>query len=165
MGWFSNLFKKNNINQQYAETMSGFSPLFSQFGTNIYASDVVQQAINCIVSEMKKLRPEHIRENGNDIITVNSSLQTVLNSPNPLMTTSELDDIMISLAKDNYIDFVASNSKNGYYYCVTLKSKAQTLKKDLKKQKKEFWMLLVRTLGLAVLSFAVGVLLKTIFKG
>ena len=31
-----------------------------------------------------------------------------------LITTSELDDIMISLAKDNYIEFVASDSKNGY---------------------------------------------------
>lgn len=82
-----------------------------------------------------------------------------------LMTTSELDDIMISLAKDNYIDFVASNSKNGYYYCVTLKSKAQTLKKDLKKQKKEFWLMVLRTLGFGILSFVVGVLLKTIFKG
>ena len=82
-----------------------------------------------------------------------------------LITTSELDDIMMSLAKDNYIDFVASDSKKGYYYCITLKSKALTLKKDLKKQKKEFWMTLVRTFGLAVLSFIIGILLKTIFKG
>lgn len=82
-----------------------------------------------------------------------------------LMTTNELDDIMISLAKDNYIDFVASNSKNGYYYCITLKSKALTLKKDLKKQKKEFWLVLARTLGLAVVSFVVGLILKNIFNG
>ncbi len=82
-----------------------------------------------------------------------------------LITTSELDDIMISLSKDNYIDFVVSESKNGYYYCITLKGKAITLKKDLKKQKKEFVMLIVRTLGLAVLSFVMGILLKTIFKG
>ncbi len=82
-----------------------------------------------------------------------------------LITTSELDDIMISLAKDNYIEFVASDSKKGYYYCITLKNKALTLKKDLKKQKTEFWWLIVRTLGLAVLSFVIGLLLKSIFKG
>ena len=82
-----------------------------------------------------------------------------------LITTSELDDIMISLAKDNYIDFVATDSKNGYYYCITLKSKAITLKKDLKKQKQELMWTIVRTVGLGVLSFAIGVLLKTIFKG
>ena len=82
-----------------------------------------------------------------------------------LITTDELDDIMISLAKDNYIDFVVSESKNGYYYCITLKSKAITLKKDLKKQKQQFWMTMLKTVGLAVVSFVIGVLLKTIFKG
>ena len=82
-----------------------------------------------------------------------------------LITTNELEDIMISLSKDNYIDFVATDSKNGYYYCVTLKSKAITYKKDLKKQKQEFWWLLAKTVGLGVVSFVIGVLLKTIFKG
>ncbi len=82
-----------------------------------------------------------------------------------LITIGELDDIMIMLAKDNYIEYVASEGKNGYYYCITLKGKAITFKKDLKKQKKEFCMLIIKTLGLAVLSFVMGVLLKTIFKG
>ena len=82
-----------------------------------------------------------------------------------LITTDELDDIMFALSKDNYIDFVATDSKNGYYYCITLKGKALTLKKELKKQKQEFFWMLVRTVGLGVLSFVIGVLLKTIFKG
>ncbi|MBE7082953.1 MAG: hypothetical protein E7378_04730, partial [Clostridiales bacterium] len=79
-----------------------------------------------------------------------------------LISTSELDDIMLSLAKDNYVDFVVSDSKKGYYYCITLKSKALTLKNDLKKQKKEFAMVLLKTFGLAVFSFIVGIILKTI---
>ena len=82
-----------------------------------------------------------------------------------LISTSELDDIMITLAKDNYIDFVVSDSKKGYYYCITLKNKALTLKKDLKKQKQEFWMLVAKTVGFAILSFVIGIILKTIFKG
>ncbi len=82
-----------------------------------------------------------------------------------LISTTELDDIMITLAKDNYIDFVVSDSKKGYYYCITLKNKALTLKRDLKNQKKEFWLLLLRTFGFAVLSFVIGIILKTIFKG
>ncbi len=82
-----------------------------------------------------------------------------------LISTTELDDIMITLAKDNYIDFVVSDSKNGYYYCITLKNKALTLKRDLKKQKQEFWLLLLRTFGFAVLSFVIGIILKTIFNG
>lgn len=82
-----------------------------------------------------------------------------------LVSITELDDIMISLAKDNFIEFVVSDSKKGYYYCITLKSKALTLKKDLKKQKKEFIMLLLRTLCFAILSFVVGLILKKIFSG
>ena len=81
-----------------------------------------------------------------------------------VLSISEIDEIMQKLSFENYIDFVASNSKNGYYYCITLKSKALTLKKDLKKQKKEFWFVLARTFGLAVLSFVVGIILKIIFK-
>ena len=107
MGWFSNLFKKETPTQiKYAEVMSGYAPIFSQFGTNIYASDVVQQAISCIVSEMKKLRPEHIRENGNDIIPVNSDLQTVLNNPNPKMTTSDFLEKVTWLLFLNYNAFI-----------------------------------------------------------
>ena len=82
-----------------------------------------------------------------------------------LISTTELDDIMITLAKDNYIDFVVSDSKKGYYYCITLKNKALTLKRDLQKQKKEFWLLVLKTFGFAVLSFVIGIILKTIFKG
>ena len=107
MGWFSNLFKKETPTQtKYAEVMSGYAPIFSQFGQNIYASDVVQQAINCIVSEMKKLRPEHIREIGNDIVPVNSSLQAVLNNPNPRMTTSDFLEKVTWLLFLNYNAFI-----------------------------------------------------------
>ena len=107
MGWFSNLFKKETPTKtEYAEVMNGYAPIFSQFGTNIYASDVVQQAISCIVSEMKKLRPEHIREIGNDIIPVDSDLQRILNEPNPRMTTSEFLEKVTWLLYLNYNVFI-----------------------------------------------------------
>ena len=107
MGWFANLFKKETPTQtKYAEMMSGYAPVFSQFGQNIYASDVVQQAINCIVSEMKKLQPEHIVEKGNDIVPVNSDLQRVLNNPNPLMTTSDFLEKVTWLLFLNYNAFI-----------------------------------------------------------
>lgn len=107
MGWFSNLFKKETPTEtKYAEVMNGYAPIFSQFGQNIYASDVVQQAISCIVTEMKKLRPEHIREIGNDIVPVSSSLQKVLNNPNPRMTTSEFLEKVTWLLFLNYNAFI-----------------------------------------------------------
>ena len=109
MGWFSDLFRKqgeNPTNTKYAEVMSGHAPIFSQFGTNIYASDVVQQGVNCIVSEMKKLRPAHIREIGNDVTPVAGNLQAVLNNPNPLMTTSDFMEKVTWLLYLNYNAFI-----------------------------------------------------------
>ena len=64
-------------------------PVFSQFGQNIYASDVVQQAISCIVTEMKKITPQHERVNNNDSIPVDGDVQRVLNHPNDIMTQSD----------------------------------------------------------------------------
>lgn len=109
VGWLTNLFKKNEekpTQSNYAEVMSGHAPIFSQFGTNIYASDVVQQAINCIVQEVKKLNVMHVKKNGNDLVPVNSDLQRVLNNPNPLMTTSDFLEKITWLLFLNYNVFI-----------------------------------------------------------
>ena len=106
MGFFDRLRRKPPKTQKWAQTLNGYAPVFSQFGTNIYASDVVQQAIKCIVDEMKKLNPAHIRYNGNDPVPVNDDIQTVLNNPNPLMTTSEFLEKILWLLLLNYNAFV-----------------------------------------------------------
>lgn len=108
MGFFDRLRRKPPKTQKWAQTLNGYAPVFSQFGTNIYASDVVQQAIKCIVDEMKKLNPAHIRYNGNDQVPVNDDIQTVLNNPNPLMTTSEFLEKILWLLLLNYNAFVLS---------------------------------------------------------
>ena len=86
--------------------LNGSIPVFAQFGTNIYASDVVQQAVNCIVLEMKKLNPQHIREIEHDITPVVSEIQRVLQNPNELMTTSEFIEKIMWLTMLNYNCFV-----------------------------------------------------------
>ena len=48
MGWIDKLFRKQPKNSNFAPTLNGFLPIYSQFGTDIYASDVVQQALKCI---------------------------------------------------------------------------------------------------------------------
>ena len=79
MGWLSKLLRRPRQNHTYAQSLDGFAPIYSQFGQNIYASDVVQQAINCIVSECVKLLPTHVREMGNDIAPVSrSNIQSIL---------------------------------------------------------------------------------------
>jgi len=89
MGWLSKLFKKDTKSTIYADTLNGYTPLYSQFGQNIYASDVVQQALSCIVQEMKKLQICHIKKIGMDVTPVNGNLQTVLENPNEIMTQSD----------------------------------------------------------------------------
>lgn len=106
MGWFSNFFKRQPKNANMAPTLDGWMPIYSQFGTTIYASDVVQQAVKCIVDEMKKLNPTHIRYNGADPVPVRSTLQDVLNNPNPLMTTSEFLEKTMWLLLLNYNAFI-----------------------------------------------------------
>lgn len=106
MGIFDRLFNKNKKSKKYIMTQDGFTPVFSQFGTDIYASDVVQQALTCIVEEMKKLKPSHIRMIGQDPVPINSDMQRVLNDPNPLMTTAEFIEKCVWLLLLNYNLFI-----------------------------------------------------------
>lgn len=106
MEWFDKLFRRPPKNRKFAPTMDGFVPIYTQFGTNIYASDVVQQALKCIVDEMKKLNPTHVRFNGSDPVPVKSTVQDVLNDPNPLMTTSEFLEKSMWLLLMNYNLFI-----------------------------------------------------------
>lgn len=81
-----------------------------------------------------------------------------------ILSVSEIDEIMASLSLQNYIDFVVSDSRNGYYYCVKLKKKGQTYLSDSKKQKKALIMLVLRSMFLASVSFVFGIILKAIFQ-
>lgn len=88
MGIFAKF--KNKINGlRFAHMLNSGQPIFSQFGENIYTSDIVQSVVECIVAEMTKLTPKHIRTDGSDKVPVNSSVQRVLNNPNSLMTRSD----------------------------------------------------------------------------
>lgn len=86
---FVNKFKKQKENKGYAKILNGYTPVFGQFGQDIYASDVVQQAINCLVTELSKINPQHIRKNENDYIPVDGEIQRLLNQPNERMTQSD----------------------------------------------------------------------------
>lgn len=106
MGWLDKLKRKMPRSWKWAQQLNGYTPIFSQFGTDIYASDVVQQAVKCIVDEMKKLNPTHIRYTGNDPVPINGDIQRVLNNPNPLMTTSEFLEKIVWLLLLNYNVFI-----------------------------------------------------------
>ena len=106
MSIFEKLFKRQPKDTKLAPTLSGWLPMYPQFGANIYASDVVQQALKCIVDEIKKLNPTHVRIVDNDPIPVKGTIQDVLRDPNPLMTTSEFLEKITWLLLLNYNAFV-----------------------------------------------------------
>ena len=107
MGWLDKLFHRQPRESKFARTLNGLAPVYSQFGTNIYASDVVQQALACIVDEVKKLNPQHIRIVDNDPVPISTStVQAVLNDPNAVMTTAEFLEKITWLLLLNYNAFV-----------------------------------------------------------
>ena len=81
-----------------------------------------------------------------------------------VLSVEEIDEIMVTLSNENYIDFVVSDSKKGYYYCVNLKKSGQTFNIDTKKNRRTFGMLVLRSCFLATVSFVFGLILRAIFK-
>ena len=109
----------------------------------------------------------------NYLCKVCSGKKTYLISPNAIaqaickkcvMSVAEIDEVMASLALENYIDFVISDGKEGYFYCVTLKKKGQSYILDSKRQKKTLGLLVLRSIFLATISFVFGLILRAIFK-
>ena len=121
MGWLDKFFRKQPKDSRFAPTFDGYTPIYSQFGTNIYASDVVQQALKCIVDEMKKLTPTHVRYTNNDPVKVKGNVQDILDNPNQLMTTSEFIEKTTWLLLMNYNAFIIPT----YYTWVDDKTKQE----------------------------------------
>lgn len=101
--------KKKQTTYNLVDILSGIAPIYStDFGENIYASDVVQQAIYSIVTELKKLDPVHVKKaaNDNDFVSVSGNIQNVLDAPNPLMTTSDFIEKIAWTLLLNYNAFI-----------------------------------------------------------
>lgn len=98
--------KQRTTQRKYARMLNGRMPVYSSFGTNIYASDVVQQACFCIVQEIKKLTPQHVRRNGQDVSPVSGRVQAVLDAPNDVMTTSDMLERIAWAVLLNYNAFI-----------------------------------------------------------
>lgn len=104
---FINKFKKTKPNINYAKMLNGYTPIFSQFGHDIYASDVVQQAIACLVTELTKANPFHIKQSGSDLVPVeNSEIQKLLDQPNERMTQTDFFEKVYWQLFLNYNSFI-----------------------------------------------------------
>ena len=106
MSWFTDLFKKSPKKVVFAPSTSGYTPIFSQFGSDVYAFDAVQQCLKCIVDELKKLNPLHIRQKGNDPTPIKGNIQDILECPNEVMTTTEMIEKTMWMLLLNYNAFI-----------------------------------------------------------
>lgn len=121
---FWDLFKRKprESGRHYAPTQSGYSPIFADFGNDIYASDLIVQAIRCKATEFKKLKPRHIRTgaDGKQIVVTDSSIARCLRRPNKYMTQSDFFEkitILLELNKNAFIypTYYISNGGERYY--------------------------------------------------
>ncbi|MCI8629029.1 MAG: phage portal protein [Firmicutes bacterium] len=98
MGIFDK-FRTKKQQYCYINMMNGSTPIFTQFGNDIYASDIVQGCIRCISSAIAKCKPRHIRTTENGIQqNVKSSINRLLKfQPNPYMTTSDFLEKIVYL--------------------------------------------------------------------
>ena len=105
---------------RYAPTMTGRTPTVSDFGDDIYASDLIVQAIRCKVTEFRKLKPRHVRSTGEGLETVaDSDIAQILRRPNDWMTMGDFLEkccILLELNKNCFIWPAYYETKGGGRY-------------------------------------------------
>ncbi len=90
---------KQQKKYHYINMMNGSTPIFSQFGNDIYASDIVQGCIRCIATAIGKCSPRHIKTDEQGMQkTVKGSINRLLHfQPNPFMTTTDFLEKIVYL--------------------------------------------------------------------
>lgn len=103
MNLFDILKKKINTPMKPANTQMYYTPWYnSHTEYDIQSSDCVQQAIRCILQEIKKLEPRHIVRSKSRHNVCYDSIQFTLENPNELMTTADfLEKIVYNLLMSN----------------------------------------------------------------
>lgn len=114
---FFNKSKKQSTQLVYAPTQTGWQPIFTDFGSNIYASDIVVQSIRCKANEFKKLEPRHIIDaGGKKDVVLDSSVAKLLRKPNEYMSMADFLEkiaILLELNKNVYIYPTYYDTKGG----------------------------------------------------
>jgi len=80
------------------------------------------------------------------------------------LTEEVVEDIMQNLVFDNYIELIKSDKKGESVYCISLTDHGNAFAREKSNNNRNTRMLVIRTVLLAVLSFAVGLILKAIFS-
>jgi HK97 family phage portal protein len=109
-------------NETQFKLMNGFTPVFTNFGEDPYASDVVRSAIHSIASNGAKLKAKHIRRLDKDIKHVKGSYEYLLSvRPNEFMSAYDFLYKIITqyLEFNNAFVYIktdyATNKVTGFY--------------------------------------------------
>lgn len=115
MGLFDILKKKVQTPLKSADSMAWYTPYYNNYNNyDVYNSDVVLQALRCILQEVRKLEPRHIiRGNGRHKICWDE-VQYTLEDPNELMITADfIEKVVYNLLVTNN-SFVLPAWENGH---------------------------------------------------
>ena len=109
MGWFDRLkIKAVKTVMNWAKSVTGYSPSFTEFGEDIMNDDTVLTIVNRIIDEYSKLNPRHIRTiEGKQSKVSDNNINNLLMFPNSLMTKTDF------LRK---IAFIRETYKNVFIY-------------------------------------------------
>lgn len=80
------------------------------------------------------------------------------------LNSESLETILNELSIDGYIDYVVSVSKDKTYYCITLQKKGTGFYREEQQNKRSIINRVFITVALAILSFTVTLILKSIFS-
>lgn len=79
------------------------------------------------------------------------------------LTQSKLDKIINDLNMDGYFDLVYSDRRGERVYCITLTERGKGYLRGQKVMRRNLIFRLFLTVGLALLSFIIGLILKALF--
>ena len=80
------------------------------------------------------------------------------------LTLTEIERVVNDLHADGYFDLIYSDRHGETVYCLSLTEKGKGYLRSNKILKRNLFFRLIATIGFAVLSFVVGLILKAVFK-
>ncbi len=79
------------------------------------------------------------------------------------LSLSHLEKILCDLSTDGYFDLVYSDRRGETIYCISILEKGKCYLRNEKQMKRNLLSRLFLTIGFAIISFLVGVILRKIF--
>lgn len=119
-----NMIFGNKIKQtvgNYLQLMSGFNPVYTNIGDDIYESNIARECINIISTHAAKMLPRHIQKENGLSKHYNGDINYLLSvQPNPIMTTYDFLYKVTSIlySTNNVFIFINRDNKDmitGFY--------------------------------------------------